>query len=82
MLNNQKENENGDGYVGFGTEHNWTYKCGLWERPYVKALILMRSIDIMHQERNVGESIISTCMNLGDKSKGNTKQKGLNKTCN
>jgi hypothetical protein len=29
MLNNFKENESGDGYVGFGTKHNWTHKCGL-----------------------------------------------------
>jgi hypothetical protein len=73
MINNLKENESGDGYIGFETEHNWTHKCGLWELPYVKALILMHNIDVMHQERNVGESILRTCMNLGDKTKDNIK---------
>jgi hypothetical protein len=28
----------------------------------MSALILMQNIDVMHQERNMGESIISTCM--------------------
>jgi hypothetical protein len=83
MLNNLKENESGDGYIGSGTEHNWTHKCGLWELPYVKALILMHNIDVMHHERNVGESILSTCMNLGDKTKDNIKaRKDLAKLCN
>jgi hypothetical protein len=83
MLNNLKENKSGDGYICFGTEHNWTHKCGLWELPYVKALILMHNIDIMHQERNVGESILSTCMNQGDKTKDNIKaRKDLAKLCN
>jgi hypothetical protein len=71
MLNNLKENESGDGYIGYEIEHNWTHKCGLWGLPYVKVLILMHKIDIMHQEHNVGESILSTCMNLGDKTKEN-----------
>ena len=39
----------------------------------IKALILMHNIDVMHQERNVAESIVSTCMNLTDKSKDNVK---------
>jgi hypothetical protein len=42
--------------------HNWTHKCALWELLYMPALILMHNIDVMHQERNIGESIISTCM--------------------
>jgi hypothetical protein len=28
---------------------------------------------VMHQERNMGESIISTCMNITDKTKDNPK---------
>jgi hypothetical protein len=58
MLKDLKMNTDGNGYVGFGTEHNWTHICGLWDLPYVKSLILMHNIDLMHQERNVGESII------------------------
>jgi hypothetical protein len=39
----------------------------------MKALILMHNIDVMHQERNMGESIISTCMNITNKTKDNPK---------
>jgi hypothetical protein len=62
MLNNLVLKENGDEFVGYGNEQNWTHKCALWELPYAKALILMHNIDIMHQERNFGESILSTCI--------------------
>jgi hypothetical protein len=54
MLDNLVLNNNGDGFVGYGEEHNWTHKCALWELPYAKALILMHNIDVMHQEHNVG----------------------------
>jgi hypothetical protein len=37
------------------------------------ALILMHNIDVMHQERNMGESIISTCMGFSGKAKDNMK---------
>jgi hypothetical protein len=33
----------------------------------------MHNIDVMHQERNMGESIISTCLNITDKTKDNPK---------
>jgi hypothetical protein len=66
-LNDLKLNEYGNHFEGFGTEHNWTHKYGLWELPYVKALILKHNIDVMHQERNMGKSIISTCLNINDK---------------
>ena len=39
QLNSLKLNENGKEFVGFGKDHNWTHICGLWELPYVKALI-------------------------------------------
>jgi hypothetical protein len=47
-----------------GESHNWTHKCALWELPYMSALNLMHNIDIMHQECNMDESIISTCMDF------------------
>jgi hypothetical protein len=51
--------------------------------PYVKALILMHNIDLMHKERNVGESIISTCMEFTDRTKDNVKgRKDLAQICN
>jgi hypothetical protein len=57
----------------YGKGHNWTHKCGLWELPYSKALILVHNIDIMHQEHNVVESIVMTCMDFLDKTKDNKK---------
>jgi hypothetical protein len=48
-----------------------THKYGLWELPYLKALILIHNIHVMHQERNVAESIIRTRMNFLEKSKDN-----------
>jgi hypothetical protein len=37
----------------------------------MSVLILMYNIDVMHQECNMGESIISTCMGFLDKTKDN-----------
>jgi hypothetical protein len=49
----------------------------------VKALILMHNIDVMHQECNVGESILSACMSFTDKTKDNHKAtKDLALICN
>jgi hypothetical protein len=73
MLDNLVLNKNGDGFVGYGEEHNWTHKCALWKLPYAKVLILMHNIDVMHQEHNVGESILITCMAFTDKTKDNHK---------
>jgi hypothetical protein len=68
-LKDLKLNEHGNRIVGFGTEHNWTHKCVIWELPYVKALILMHNIVVMNQQQNMGESIISTCLNITDKKR-------------
>jgi hypothetical protein len=47
------------------------------------ALILMHNIDVIHQERNMSESIISTCMGFMGKTKENMKaQKDLAELCN
>jgi hypothetical protein len=49
----------------------------------MSALILMHNIDVMHQECNMGESIISTCMSFSGKTKDNMKaQKDLTELCN
>jgi hypothetical protein len=45
-------------------------------------LILIHNIDVMHQERNMGESIISTCMSFSGKTKDNRKtQRDLAELC-
>jgi hypothetical protein len=83
MLDNLVLNEKGDVFVGYGGEHNWNHKCTLWELSYAKALILMYNIDIMYQERNVGESILRTCMAFEDKTKDSHKaRKDLAQLCN
>jgi hypothetical protein len=70
-------------FEGYGETHNWTHKCALWELPYMSALILIHNIKVMHQERNMGESIISTCMGFPGKTKDNMKaQKDLAELCN
>jgi hypothetical protein len=69
-------------FEGYGKTHNWTHKCALWELPYMPALILMHNIDVLHQERNMGESIISTCMSFSSKTKDNMKdRKDLAELC-
>jgi hypothetical protein len=68
-LNNLKISDGGEEFEGYGKEHNWTHKCGLWEQPYLKASILMHNIDVMHQERNVAKSIVMACMNFLKKIK-------------
>jgi hypothetical protein len=83
MLDNLVLNKEGNGFVGYGNEHNWTHKYELWELPYAKMLILMHNIDVMHQECNLGESILSTCMYFADKIKDNHKtRKNLALLCN
>jgi hypothetical protein len=64
-------------------EYNWTHKCALCELSYAKALVLMYNIDVTHQEYNVGESILSTCMAFTNKAKDNHKaRKNLEQLCN
>jgi hypothetical protein len=83
MLDNLAFNKNGDGFVEYAEEYNWTHKCALWELLYAKALILMHNIDIMHQKHNVGKSILNTCMAFADKTKDNHKvMKDLAQLCN
>jgi hypothetical protein len=70
-------------FEGYREMHNWTHKCALCELPYMLALILMYNIDIMHQECNMGESIISTCMGFSGKTKDNRKaRQDLAELCN
>jgi hypothetical protein len=70
-------------FQGYGGTHNWTHKCALWELLYMLASILMPNIDVVHQECNMGERIISTCMGFLGKTKDNKKaRQDLAKLCN
>ena len=76
-------NNAGDGFVGFGETHNWTHKCGLWELPYMRALILPHNIDVMHQERNVCVALFDTIMDFRGSTKDNFKARvDLAEICN
>jgi hypothetical protein len=77
VLDNLVLKKNGDEFVGYGKEDNWTHKCALWKLPYAKALILMHNIDVMNQEHNVGETILSICMAFTDKT-NTIKRQGRN----
>ncbi|WVZ94448.1 hypothetical protein U9M48_040337 [Paspalum notatum var. saurae] len=83
QLASLKINKEKTAYEGFGKKHNWTHISGIWDLSYAKALKLLHNIDVMHQERNVAESVISTCMDFCDKIKDNVKaRKDLAKICN
>lgn len=83
QLSNLVMGADGKHYESYGQEHNWTHICGVWKLPYAKSLILMHNIDVMHQEKNMAESIIMTCMDFAGKSKDNAKaRKDLAEICN
>jgi hypothetical protein len=63
------------GYEGYGEEHAWTQKSGLWRLPYTTDLLLPQNIDMMHTEKNVVEAFWYTTMEITDKSKDNIKSR-------
>jgi hypothetical protein len=82
MLDELKKSQNG-GFEGYDEKHNWTHKSCLWKLPYAKALILPHNIDLMHQERNIAESIISMCFDVTSFLKDNINvRKDLATLCN
>jgi hypothetical protein len=71
------------GFEGYGEKHNWTHKSCFWKLHYAKALILPHNIDLMHQERNVTESIISMHFDVTGFSEDNVNaRKDLANLCN
>jgi hypothetical protein len=79
LVLNKEENV----YEGYEEEHNWTHMCALWELLYTQALILMHNINVMHQERNIAESIVSTCIDITGKIKDNFKaRRDIADVCN
>ena len=61
------------GFVGYGEEHSWTQVSGLWRLPYINDLLLPHNIDAMHTEKNWGEALFGTVMDIPDKTKDNVK---------
>jgi hypothetical protein len=63
MLDDMKESKNGV-FSDYGENHNWTHKSCLWELSYANTLILLHNIDLMHQEQNFTESIMSMYLDV------------------
>ena len=64
----------GHQFVGYGETHNWTHVAALTKLVYYKDLELPHNIDVMHTEKNLGESLLHTICNIpGGKSKDNVK---------
>jgi hypothetical protein len=68
-----KESENGV-FEGYDENHNWTHKSCLWVLPYSKALILLHNIDLIQEERNIAQSIMSMCLDATSFTKDNMNQ--------
>ena len=64
---------NAGGFVGYGEEHSWAQVSGLWRLPYINDLLLPHNIDSMHTEKNWGEPLFGTVMDIPDKTKDNVK---------
>jgi hypothetical protein len=58
-------------FEGYSENLNWIHKSCLWEHPYAKALTLPHNIDLMHQEQNIVESIMSMCLDVTGFTKDN-----------
>jgi hypothetical protein len=68
-----KPSPDGNGFEGYGEEHKWSHIPDLWRLPYFYKLLLPRNIDVMHNEKNVVESIFSTIFDIPEKTKDNVK---------
>ena len=62
-----------DDTPNYGKLHNWTFVSCFRQLPYFSKLKLPHNIDLMHNERNVGEAIWNTCFDIADKTKDNVK---------
>ena len=60
------------GFEGYGEQHAWAQKSGLWRVPYMEDL-LPYNIDMMHSEKNVAEALFGTIMDIAEKTKDNVK---------
>ena len=60
-------------FEGYGVEHAWTQKSGLWRLPYKDDLLLPHNIDMMHMDKNIGEALFGAVMDISDKTKDNIK---------
>jgi hypothetical protein len=57
----------------YGILHNWIHISCFWQLPYFHKLLLRQNIDVMHNEKNLGEAISNTCFDIPEKTKDNAK---------
>jgi hypothetical protein len=73
QLNALKPSPDGNGFEGYGEEHNWSHIPSLWRLPYFHNSLLPHNIDVMHHEKNVAGFIFSTIFDIPEKTKDNVK---------
>jgi len=56
----------------YGRLHNWTHLLCFRQLPYFPKLLLPHNIDVMHNEKNMGEAVWNTCFDT-DKTNDNVK---------
>jgi hypothetical protein len=82
MLDELKESRN-DGFEGYNEKQIRTCNSCLWELTYTNALILPHNTNLMHQKRNIAESIINMCFDITGLLKDNVNtRKDLATLCN
>ena len=58
---------------GYGVSHAYTHKPCFWDLPYFPDLEQPHYIDVMHTEKNIGESVFAILFDIPDKSRDNVK---------
>ncbi|CAA7051515.1 unnamed protein product [Microthlaspi erraticum] len=58
-----------------GDWHNWHKESIFWELPYWTDLNLRHNLDVMHIEKNFFDNIVTTVMNVKDRSKDTVKSR-------
>jgi hypothetical protein len=68
-----KPSMDGNGFEGYGEEHNWSHISSMWRLPYFHKLLIAHNIDVMHNKKNVAKSIFSTIFDIPEQTKDNVK---------
>jgi hypothetical protein len=57
----------------YGRLHNWTHVLCFRKLTYFRKLLPPHNIDVMYNEKNMGEAIWNTYFDIAEKSKDNVK---------
>lgn len=58
---------------GYNVHHNWCKKSIFWELSYWSTQKIRHNIDFMHTEKNNGENLLHTVMDVAGKTKDNER---------